>query len=474
MKIFLLNPEPPYFKSRLVMRRNRIFPPITLAIIAKALEEEGHDIRLVDANALHLKEDDILGHILEFKPDLLIYSSDRHDAWQLPVPSNTYISEFLEAFAGIRTGSDTRVLVIGPHGTLFPDLLLDTLPRIDYLVRGEPEQKTLDFVKALEKGDPESSPGISFRKADGTVVHNPDPGFVEDLDLLPMPAYHLLPMVVYRDNTAPDRGFGLVLTSRGCPMSCIFCSKSMYGSKFRTRSIDKVLEEVDLLVRRFGVRRIFFHDQILLFKRERIEKLLNALIDNHYDLTWRCQTRLFTLDEEILGLMKKAGCTEIHVGLESISSEVQRAVKKKDAGIEKFKEIHDLGKKIGISISPNMIIGLPNETRETVMESARFYNAMGFDFLANVAIPYPDTALFEIGQKEGKIQGRDWASIIDAAGRPGNALSTDDLVKTLAEIESINKRLRRSRMSLKQKAMRAPGFVVRKILGKVRGIIHPS
>lgn len=467
MRIFLLNPEPPYYQGRLVMRRNRVFPPITLAIIAQGLERAGHDIRLMDANALHLGDKEILAEIQSFKPDLLIYSSDRHDAWQLPLPDHKYMEDFFRAYSG--KAEPAPVLMIGPHGTLFPDTILKTIPAVDYLVRGEPELKTLDFVEAFAGDEPRKADGISFAKANGEIVHNPDPGFVEDLDALPLPAYHLLPMDLYRDSRAPDRRFGLVVTSRGCPMSCIFCSKSMYGSKFRIRAIENVLEEVDLLIRRYGVGRIFFHDQILLFKRERIEELLEALIERRYDLTWRCQTRLFNLDKEILELMKKSGCTEIHVGLESISPEVQSAVKKKDADVDKFIEMYELGKEMGVSISPNMIIGLPNDTYESVMESARFYHDLGFEFLPNVAVPYPDTQLFEIGRGEGKIDQRDWNAILNAAGRPGNDLSTEDLERILRDVDKLNTHLRRSRMTVKQKMAKAPRYLIRKVLNRVRG-----
>jgi len=292
---------------------------------------------------------------------------------------------------------------------------------------------------------------------------------VQDLDALPLPAYHLLPMDLYKDNTAPDYRFGLVVTSRGCPMSCVFCSKSMYGAEFRTRSIEKVLEEIHILVRRYQVNRIFFHDQILLFKRDRIEELLNAMIKRRYNLSWRCQTRLSNLDEEVMKLMRASGCTEVHVGLESTSASVAKAVKKGGAGKNRFLEIHKIGADLGISISPNMIIGLPEDTRESVMESARFYNSMGFEFLLNVAIPYPDTELYKIGVREGKILSGDWESIVNAAGTPGNALTAEELQDTLKEIDEMNKSLRRSGLTLKQKLIKAPGYLVKKVVGKVAG-----
>jgi radical SAM superfamily enzyme YgiQ (UPF0313 family) len=477
MKVFLLNPETPHFQRRFVMRRNRIFPPISLAIIAQGLERSGHDIRLLDANARQLKNAQVVREISRFRPDLLIYSSDRHDAWQLPVPDHGYMKSFFKALEEEATGPRDTV-IIGPHGTLFPEVLLEDLPSVRYLIRGEPEEKTLDFVEALEGGSPLAAAGLSYRDEGNKPVHNADPGFIQDLDALPLPAYHLLPMDLYRDNTAPKHRFGFLVTSRGCPMSCIFCSKSMYGSDFRTRSIDKVMEEVDLLVNRYRVGRIFFHDQIFLFKRKRIEVLLGRLIERRYALTWRCQTRLFTLDAEMLKRMKQAGCTEIHVGLESISSDVQKAVKKKDADIEKFQEIYEMGKEIGISIAPNMIIGLPNETPESVLESARYYHDRGFPFLANVAIPYPDTQLFDLGLQEGKIATRNWDGIVDAAGTAGNSLTTRELEEVLGEVDRLNRQLWFSHMTLKQKAMKVPGFLVRKVTGKmksrIKGLLRPS
>jgi radical SAM superfamily enzyme YgiQ (UPF0313 family) len=467
MKIFLLNADPPFFQKGFAMRRNRAWPPITLGIIAQALENAGHDLRLVDANATHLKDKEVLRELHRFRPALFIYSSDRHDAWQLPLPSHGYIEKFFKAYAAGPHRAES-VVMIGPHGTLFPDALLERIEAVDYVVRGEPEQKTIDLVKALEAGEPRGAEGISFRKSDGTLEHRPDPGFVEDLDALPFPAYHLLPMHLYRDNTAPERAFAVVPTSRGCPMTCVFCTKAMYGSRFRTRSVENVLDELDLLVRRHAVGRVFFHDQLFLFKRPRVEALLTALIERGYDITWRCQTRLFSLDQKILDLMKRAGCTEVHVGLESAAPSVQKALKKSDADLEKFKEIHALGAEMGVKISPNMIIGLPNDTYDTVMESARSYHAMGFEFLPNVAIPYPDTLLYEMGVQEGKIKGKDWDAIVNAAGLPGNSLTFNELERILVEVDQGNRQLRHTRLTLGQKAMKAPGYVLRKMKGVLR------
>jgi radical SAM superfamily enzyme YgiQ (UPF0313 family) len=239
----------------------------------------------------------------------------------------------------------------------------------------------------------------------------------------------------------------------------------MYGSKFRTRSIENVLEELDLLIHRFDVGRIFFHDQLFLFKRKRIQTLLEAIIEKRYNITWRCQTRLFSLDQEILELMKRSGCTEVHVGLETTSPSVQKAMRKSDADIETFKDIYEIGRKIGISISPNMMIGLPNDTLETVLESARFYNSMGFPFLTDVAIPYPDTLLYEIGVNEGKIKGQDWDSITQAAGFSGNSLTYKELDHIIKEVHKGNLRLRRSQLTWKQKVLKVPGYLFRKMVG---------
>ena len=467
MRIFLLNPEPPYYRRGLVLRRNRVWPPISLAIIAAGLEKAGHDVRLHDANVSRWSNRRIMDELSAYGPDLLIFSTDRHDAWQLPVPDHGYIEQFFADFEAQGTPAE-RILVIGPHGTLYPDALIDHIPSIDFVIRGEPEEKTLAFVEALADGDPFDAGGLTYRCASGNAKHNPDPGFIRDLDALPLPAYHLLPMHDYRDNTAPDHRFGLVVTSRGCPMACIFCSKSMYGNRFRTRSVGHVLDEVDLLVKKYGVKRIFFHDQILLHKRKRIETLLDELIRRRYGITWRCQTRLANLDREILERMAKAGCTEVHVGLESISAEVRKAVKKNDQDRDRFLKLNALGEELGVRISPNMIIGLPGETYESVLETARFYTDMGFPFLPNVAIPYPDTKLYDMGCEEGKIRSGDWSSIVDAAGRAGNALSLNELKRILRDVDRLNMRLHMKRLTPAQRLRKTPQWLLRRLKGWVR------
>ncbi len=467
MRVFVLNSYPPFFRSGVVHRRTRVWPPITLGIVASALDLAGHEIRFLDAYALQMADEEVVLEIERFRPDVLLFSSDRHDAWQMTLPNHGHICSFFEAYENSSYKART-VIVIGPHGTYFPDLMLEQVPAADYIVRGEPEETTIKLVEALEDGAPESMPGISYRLPDGKSAHNRDAPFITDLDALPLPAYHHMPMHLYRDRANPDTPLAVVPTSRGCPMTCLFCSKVMIGSAFRTRSIDNVLTELDLLVNEYNVGAVVFHDQFMLLERRRIVDLLNGIIERGYTINWRCQTRLGSLNREILELMKRAGCTEVHVGLESAAPSIQEAIGKNDSDTEKFKATHALGAEIGVVVSPNMVIGLPSDTVETVLESARFYHSMGFEFLLNLAIPYPDTALYDLGLKDGSIQSNDWSSILAAAGRAGNSLGQKDLEAIIVEVDHMNRKLRRSKQTFRQRVVGAPRFVAQELVHALR------
>lgn len=435
--ILLLNPKYPYYEIRLMKRPSRIWQPISLGYIASMLESDGNDLMLLDANALSLNSDQILEELRAYSPDIIILNSAQHDRWQNPIPTIGHLIELLSQFSEI--GEKATLILLGPHGTAFPEHTFQKLLHIDFIVRGEPEITTLNLIRAItNKESFEKIKGICFVR-EGECIDNPDNDFLENLDDLPFPAYHLMPMEKYRfrgderDSLNKKERFAIMITSRGCPYRCNYCNLTMVGKQYRVRSIRKVLEEIDCLVNNYGVNKIIFHDQVLTLRKERVKELCQGLIERKYALIWLCQGVTNKFPIELLGLMKESGCYQINFGLESGIEEISD--KKRKNSVKDFVEIWEEGKKVGIDIVPNHMVGLPHETPELARKSNEFFKKFGFKyFFASATIPYPGTELYEIGRTEGTIKENTWESVVDAIGLVNNGFEKESIVEIMDEL----------------------------------------
>lgn len=443
MKISIVNPFIPVFQRNYAYRKTRMWQPLSTAIVAAWLEQQGGwEIQFLDAHVMGWSDDELVGKIREFGPDVLFYSSERTDAWELPIPDLTYITDF---FAALQASGDKPrwVLVEGPHGSIYPDDILRRVPWADACLRGETEPVSFAALEALGKGDGLSSVNsVSWRDADGQLRHNPDePDPVKYADF-PSAAWHLLPMDRYRDNAAPDTAFAMLETSRGCPMPCGYCYKQMFGDRQSKRDTEQVLDEVQHVVEKYGVRRIMFQDQIFTLDRKHTRAVCEGLIARGLapKIEWRCQTRLNGMTKELLKLMKDAGCAEIYTGLETGSDEMQGEISK--LTLEEYLEYRDYGESIGLPISPNFIFGLPGETYATAMESARFYHQLGIAIVPNVNITYPKTRYHDEAVDRDEIGGESWDEVVMGAGLVGTDMDKATIDRLRAKALQMNRALR--------------------------------
>lgn len=444
MKIVLVSPPVAPFRFGSVLLKTRNWQPYSLAIVAAGLEQLGHEVRIFDGHALGWSNEETVKNVVAAQPDVLLYSSARHDAWELPTPDYKFIFEFFDKLRAAAGGKiNFTVTVEGPHGTLEPDRLFRGIPELKYLARHEPEEPLLELFKNREDpGAIRNIHDISWRGADGVVHHNPDGRALENLDALPLPAFHLLPMDRYREHGGAEMPFSIVVTSRGCPMPCGYCFKEMFGSKLRLRSIPSVIAELELLINKYGVKRVYFHDQIFTLNRRRTHELCEAIIAAglHKKFSWRCQTRLNGMKEETLQIMKTAGCVEIQTGLESAAPEIQERILK--LSIADFVKNREFGERIGLRISPNNVIGLPGETLATALASLKFYHRLGVPYAPNFHFPYPTTPFYQQARASGEIGDGSFESIAPLAGRVGNTLSERDLEIILKSCARWNRWLR--------------------------------
>ncbi|MHC4846215.1 MAG: B12-binding domain-containing radical SAM protein [Planctomycetota bacterium] len=443
MKISIVNPHIPVFQRNYAFRKTRRWQPLSTAIVAAWLEQQGGwEIQFLDAHVMDWSDEETARRIREFDPDVLYYSSERTDAWELPIPDLKYIDDF---FATLMQGWEKPrwVLVEGPHGSIYPNDVLGRLPMADAVLRGETEPVSFAALGAIARGEDLSGVNsVSWRRDDGSLVHNKDePDPIKYADF-PSPAWHLLPMDRYCDNAAPDTPFAMLETSRGCPMPCGYCYKQMFGDRQSKRDPEQVLDEVQEVVEKYGVRRIMFQDQIFTLDRNHTAAICEGLIARGLarKIEWRCQTRLNGMKNELLKLMRDAGCAEIYTGLETGSDSIQGEISK--LTLEEFLAYRDYGESIGLKISPNMILGLPGETYDTAIESIMFFHRLGIAMVPNVNISYPLTRYHTEAIERGELAGDNWAEVVDSAGLIGTHMDKATIDRVRARAGQLNRLLR--------------------------------
>jgi radical SAM superfamily enzyme YgiQ (UPF0313 family) len=331
----------------------------------------------------------------------------------------TYEAGCMHALAKLVRQRLPRATVVsgGPHPSVAAhDVLAD--PAVDFVVRGEGELIFADLLAGLRDGRTDWSGclGLSWRRADGGIVHEPDRPPPADLDEMPFPAWDLIDHAKY--HRVPRGGviyahreFATMFSSRACPWRCTYCHNS-YGKTFRERSAENVLAEIDLLVTRYGVKELVFMDDIFNFKPERAKRIAQGIIERGYRLalTFPNGFRGDILDEELVVLLKRAGMYRCMVAVESASPRIQKVMKKR-LKIDKVGRIVDFIARQGVMVHGAFMLGFPSETeaemRATIDWAARssFHTAAFFR-----VIPFKGTELFEEVQHAGYALPSDWSA----------------------------------------------------------------
>lgn len=380
MKVVFVNP----FLMRPVAKRGRIYnrtwTPLELANGAALFRDAGHTVSIVDANAEQLTPEATAQRCEG--SDLAFVTSTSLDRWQCP---HLDLGPFLDAVAAIRPRVG-RLVVCGSHGTVRPREVLDATGA-DGLVIGEPEGVWASWAKGA---DPESLPSTAWKR-DGTFVLQPrGPGV--KMDELPLPALDLLPMHLYAYEVMGDR-FTLFELSRGCASECTFCLLDTYGTGVRRRSPERLLREIDVAVAEHGVRNAYFIDLEFTVLRKQVIEVCEGLIARGNPIAWCCQTRFDLVDADLLALMKRAGCTLIHYGVEA-GSDARLADVNKGIDMAAIRRGMRLTKEAGIRTACFFMIGFPESDEADMRDIEAFAKELAPDYpLFHIAAPYPGTAL---------------------------------------------------------------------------------
>ncbi len=306
--------------------------------------------------------------------------------------------------------SGIPVFIGGPHATFLPEEALDYC---DYVIRGEADDCIVDFVKAIETGKGlDKITGLSYRDRDGRIIHNREPATCKDVDTLPCPDFTLIKG--HEKQGLKKFSITPIMTSRGCPFDCSFCSVTgMFGQKYRFRSKENVINELENH-RRFGGDWVFFYDDNFIAHKKRTKELLHTMIEKKLTPPWTAQVRAeVAKDQELMDLMKKSKCHTVYIGFESINPETLKLYNKKQS-LNDIETCIKLLHKNGTRIHGMFVLGADTDTTDTIHETVRFAKKNNIDTVQFLILtPLPGTKCYRDLDKEGRIFTKDW-SLYDA------------------------------------------------------------
>jgi anaerobic magnesium-protoporphyrin IX monomethyl ester cyclase len=363
------------------------FPPLGLAYIAASLREAGYTVHILDCT--FLDRSTALAQAISQKADVIgIYCMV------------TMRDDCLWFARNLR--NHCRMLIAGgPLPTCDPDPFLTDF---DYIVHGEGEQTVTELIAAsLQGNDVSQVKGIVYRQAQITAAAAPgDPivspvrPFNKDLDRIPFPARDLLPNADYIQLGKRKYGYSIttIMSTRGCPYECDFCSNVIFGGSYRERTPENVVDEIEQVLR-LGYDRISFADDVFTLNRQRVMKICAEIHARELQFQWECLGRVDSMDYDTAVAMKNAGCKKIYFGIESGNDEILRVMNKKitTATARSAVEAAHLA---GLEVGGFFILFYPGETDETVLETLHLANSLPLDYVGlTIPYPLPGTALHQ-------------------------------------------------------------------------------
>ena len=372
-------------------KKQGVLPPLGLGYIASSLEKAGFEVDVIDAIALTLSKEEVSLRIKEFNPRIVGITA-----------MTPTIKGAFEA-AEIAKNLVKITLIGGVHMSIFP---FETLQRdsVDFGIIGEGEESMVQFCKAVENDESyEDVEGLCYKK-DGRIIIG-QPKFISNVDSLPMPSYHLLPMEKYSSIIGLHPA-STMMGSRGCPYLCGFCYKTPSDKKYRIRSVEKIVDEIEFLIKNYGLKEIMFYDDIM--PQQYAADLSNEIIKRNVKISWQTPERVNLVNPDLLKLMAKAGCRILRFGVEQGDPD-QMAFVEKRINPEQVKEAFKEAKKAGINTFAYFIIGYVNETEKTMQATIDLAKELDPRYVMfTKATPLPNTPLMQQSVEQGLIEPDYW------------------------------------------------------------------
>jgi len=385
--IVFLNPPYKYMIQRKLrcspIRSGYMFPPMELLYLASVAKGVGRPI-LIDAVAERLGTKKVIAKLQQYHPKIIVF-----------MPGFESLSDDLGVMSVIkkRLGGSCYLVSFGYLMSLFYKQILRQYPAIDFILVGEPEKTFVELCGSIIKGTPaiETIGGLVIKRRNSLIV-NQRRDNEPDLDAFPFPDRSFLKNSLYGDPFL-GKPMTAVVTSRGCSFYCNFCA-NFYGSPFRMRSAENVINELKDIANRHHIHNIRFMDDNFTANRKRLIDICKGIVANKLNIQFTCLSRADTLDAEMLRFMVEAGCKMIFLGIESGSQKILDYYKK-GYRVDEIRRKCRLVKEAGVDISCWFIIGAPSETPEDIEKSIQFALGVDADFICiNELKPLPGTSLF--------------------------------------------------------------------------------
>jgi len=407
-------------------------PPLGLAYLAAMLQQAGAEVQILDLLVTRYSPETIRRKIRDFQPRIVGATCS--------TLNYSIASRILKLCK--KVDSNLVTVIGGPHVSFTSANVVTTCPWIDVVARGESDRTLVDLAIAIQNGkDLNQVAGITY-KNNGAIVNTETRPLITDLDSLPLPSRDLLPLSRYRALGQPCT----VITSRGCPFGCIFCSApKMFGRGVRFRNPELVVNEIAHLREELGFRNINIVDDTFTVRQNHVQAICEKMIDMKLDINWSVYSRVDTINPPMLRLMKEAGCSWVCFGLESGSQTILDRIKKRIT-VDQSREAVRMAKETGINVLVSFILGLPGEDPQTASQTVglakELFTKYGASYGFHILAPMPGTEVCERAKDYGiKILTRNWSKY--NANRPVAEpvnFSADQMIQIVTNYEEeVNK-----------------------------------
>ena len=426
MKVMLLFPKwtGEYGIISHFAKKASTWPPLNLAYLAAIAENKGHEVKIIDGEAEDVPLKKMIEQVAVFKPDIIGITA-----------TTPFYHIASELAAGLKQRiSKTPVIIGGPHITVLKEQAFG--PFFDYAFIGESEVSWPLFLERYGNGkDISSIKGVLFRNG-SEIKFTGNSDTIYDVDSIPFPARHLLRTNKYKIGTLQGiKTFATIMTTRGCPFQCIFCSTKVFGNRVRKRSPGLVVDEINSVISKFNIKHFIFLDDTLTLDKNYILQLCDMINKEKIKITFEGSTRANLIDEELISRMAETGLIRISFGLETVDAKM-REIMRKEVPLESYSIANRLTNKYGIETLNSVMIGMPGETVETIKKTLSYLRNAREIHQANcsIAMPYPGTELFEMAKmgKYGlKLMTEDFSKFrrYGSAVMSVNNLSPADLIR---------------------------------------------
>jgi radical SAM superfamily enzyme YgiQ (UPF0313 family) len=379
--------------------------PFYLAYSASLLKEAGFDVHAIDAVALDIAEEELLGRIKNINPRIVFY--------EVATPTADYD---LALAAKIKKICCPVIAVGGAHATTFARQIITQNEPVDFVLRGEYEYSLLELAKYIRGGACGLPPGMVFRNSTG-IIDGGYPNAIEPLDKLPFPLRDIFPAndtpdpTIYWDGFSQARPAIQMQSSRGCPYRCYFClwNQVIYNNgRPRRFSPGRVIDEAQDLTEKYMVKEFYFDDDNFTAEKEHIFSICQEILQRKLKIKWSCMGSIVNLTEETIRLMSESGCIGIKFGVESGSEKVLSSIGK-PVDLEKVREVIRHCRGHGIKTQAAFIFGLLGETKDDISKTITFTRTLAADSVQmSIATPFPGTRFFDMAKKGGLLKNSGW------------------------------------------------------------------